>query len=35
MTENNIQTRSVEKTARDIRRATCSNYSAEENIRSC
>jgi transposase len=33
MTEKNQQNRSVEKTVRDIRRATRSQYSAEEKIR--
>ncbi len=33
MTEENNQPRSVEKTVRDIRRATRRNYSAEEKIR--
>ncbi|SOD19149.1 hypothetical protein SAMN06297164_2117 [Nitrosomonas ureae] len=33
MTKNDHQERSVEKTVRDIRRATRRNYSAEEKIR--
>ncbi|SEF72740.1 transposase [Nitrosomonas ureae] len=33
MTEKNNQNRSVEKTIRDIRRATRRNYSTEEKIR--
>ena len=33
MTEKNQQNRSVEKTVRDIRRATRHNYSTEEKIR--